>query len=160
MLKKNKLPIFLLALVVMLSIYYINDTKDNQDDPNDIIVNGDSKYAEYAKLRLELLVERTSTIEEYESQIVDSQLTNEDIEDIMILVNKIYDLNYSEVELENSIKALGYDDVFVCVEDYKVNIDILTDSFSDEEFINVALLSKNIFDTNFVVYIHTTSVTE
>ena len=160
MLKKNKLPIFLLALVVMLSIYYINDTKNNQDDPNDKIVNGDSKYAEYAKLRFELLAERTSTIEEYESQIVDSQLTNEDIEDIMILVNKIYDLNYSEVELENSIKALGYDDVFVCVEDYKVNIDILTDSFSDEEFINVALLSKNIFDTNFVVYIHTTSVTE
>lgn len=159
MLKKNKLPIFLLALVLMLSVYYINDSKEPTSDPNTGAVGGESKYAQYAKSRLELLEERTGKIEEYETEIASGTLTNVQIENYMNLVNNVYELGYTEVALENEIIALGYDDVLVFVENNIVNIDILTDSFTPTEFVSIALLSKTKFDSNFTVTIHTTSTT-
>lgn len=159
MLKKNKLPIFLLALVIMLSIFYITDSKVTGDDPGANPVNGETKYAAYATMRLELLEERTSAIEEYETQIASGELSNVEIENLMILVDAIYEQSYTEVALENELIALGYDDVLVYVLDGKVNIDILTDSFTASEFVSIALLSKEKFDSNYTVSIHTTATT-
>ncbi len=157
MLKKNKLPLFLLALVVMLSVYYINDTKTNKN--NEIQnTSGSIKYHTYAESRLEVMKNRTKDIEGYEAVVASGELSSTEVENTLLKVDAIYKLNYSEVALENEIIALGYDDVFVYVADGKVNIDILTDTFSQTEFVNVALLSKAKFDTNYIVTIHTTAL--
>ncbi len=158
MLKKNKLPLFLLALVVMLSVYYINDTKTNKNNETQN-TSGSIKYHTYAESRLEVMKNRTKDIEGYEAVVASGELSSTEVENTLLKVDAIYKLNYSEVALENEIIALGYDDVFVYVADGKVNIDILTDTFSQTEFVNVALLSKAKFDTNYIVTIHTTALT-
>lgn len=157
MLKKNKLPLFLLALVVMLSVYYINDTKTNKNNETQN-TSGSIKYHTYAESRLEVIKNRTKDIEGYEAVVASGELSSTEVENTLLKVDAIYKLNYSEVALENEIIALGYDDVFVYVADGKVNIDILTDTFSQTEFVNVALLSKAKFDTNYIVTIHTTAL--
>lgn len=157
MLKKNKLPLFLLALVVMLSVYYINDTKTNKNNETQN-TSGSIKYHTYAESRLEVMKNRTKDIEGYEAVVASGELSSIEVENTLLKVDAIYKLNYSEVALENEIIALGYDDVFVYVADGKVNIDILTDTFSQTEFVNVALLSKAKFDTNYIVTIHTTAL--
>ncbi len=157
MLKKNKLPLFLLALVVMLSVYYINDTKTNKNNETQN-TSGSIKYHTYAESRLEVMKNRTKDIEGYEAVVASGELSSTEVENTLLKVDAIYKLNYSEVALENEIIALGYDDVFVYVADGKVNIDILTDTFSQTEFVNVALLSKAKFDTNYIVTIHTTAL--
>ncbi|UKI49680.1 MAG: SpoIIIAH-like family protein [Clostridium sp.] len=101
---------------------------------------------------------RTKDIEGYEAVVASGELSSTEVENTLLKVDAIYKLNYSEVALENEIIALGYDDVFVYVADGKVNIDILTDTFSQTEFVNVALLSKAKFDTNYIVTIHTTAL--
>ncbi len=158
MLKKNKLPLFLLALVVMLSVYYINDTKANNKNNETQNTSGSIKYHTYAESRLEVMKNRTKDIEGYEAVVASGELSSTEVENTLLKVDAIYKLNYSEVALENEIIALGYDDVFVYVNEDKVNIDILTDTFSQTEFINVALLSKAKFDTNYIVTIHTTAL--
>lgn len=157
MLKKNKLPLFLLALVVMLSVYYINDTKTDKNNETQN-TSGSIKYHTYAESRLEVIKNRTKDIEGYEAVVASGELSSTEVENTLLKVDAIYKLNYSEVALENEIIALGYDDVFVYVADGKVNIDILTDTFSQTEFVNVALLSKAKFDTNYIVTIHTTAL--
>lgn len=157
MLKKNKLPLFLLTLVVMLSVYYINDTKTNKNNETQN-TSGSIKYHTYAESRLEVMKNRTKDIEGYEAVVASGELSSTEVENTLLKVDAIYKLNYSEVALENEIIALGYDDVFVYVADGKVNIDILTDTFSQTEFVNVALLSKAKFDTNYIVTIHTTAL--
>lgn len=154
MLKKNKLPILLLAVVVMLSIFYIKQPGNDTDTP----VGGDgtitdTRYAEFAEERLALLQKRTENIATLEATIAAGSLSSSEIADVVSQINMIYNVQYTEVELENAIMAMGYDDALVCVIGTDINIDILTNEFTTSDFVSVALAAKEKFNKSYAVKI-------
>ncbi len=159
MLRKNKIPLLLLAVVVMLSIFYIQQTK-NQSPTTPVNgggITGEVKYSEYASLRLNLLEVRNEEINQLEAKIAAGNLTSAELETTVASINQIYNLKYSEVDLENQIISLGYDDVFVCTTGKNIKINILTDDFTTDDFVTVALLAKEKFARNYAVSVQLTS---
>lgn len=147
MLKKSALPILLLACVLMLSVFYVKETMNSSTTP----VNGgtddtvDTKYALFAEARLDLLEERNSEINELEALVASGELTSVEVEANVNRINYLCDLKYDEIALENTIIAMGYDDVFVIASTDSVKISILAESFTNSEFVTVALAAKEKF---------------
>ena len=56
-LKKHKLSLFLLAMVCMLSVYYIFMPGDDEINAPVSGVEGETRYQEFAKMRLDIIEE-------------------------------------------------------------------------------------------------------
>lgn len=154
--KKSKLPIFLLAVVAMLSVFYIFSNEDD-DIATGGGIPGETKNAVFAEARLELLSARDKEIKELEAQIAAGNLSQTDITEIVTQIDELYNLKYSEVELENAIMAMGYDEAFVSVSGSSITINILADEFSNSQFVSVALTAKEKFSKNHAVKIAITN---
>ena len=156
MLKKNILPIFLLALVVVLSVFYIkqepldSNVNSNLDDFNSSYID-----SEFASKRLEILEERSKDIEELESMVAAGGLTDAEIINIVDQINEIYYLKYQEIEIEDAIVMLGYDECLVLIDDYSVSVTIVADTLTYKEFIEIANLVKGKTSNNHKVSIET-----
>lgn len=161
MLKKNKLPILLLACVLMLSIFYVREAANSGTSPanTDVIGDVDTRYAVYAEARFDLVEERNAQIEELEASVAAGTKSSAEIEEIILQINSIYEIKYLEIALENEIIAMGYQDVLVVATDNTVDIDILTDNFTTSNFVSVALLAKEKFSKNHAVTVVLSSPT-
>lgn len=150
MLKRNKLSIFLLAVVAMLTVYYVKTDKGVEIDT--ISNNHESSVRYYQETRDSINDARASLIMEYESIIA----SNTDVslkQDALDNLENITTLTEKEIALEYQIINMGYDDALVEVvsKDKRISISILADEFSNDEFINIAVLALNTFNTSYVV---------
>ncbi len=151
MLRKNKLSVFLLAVLVMLTVYYANQERSdlvNGGDP----IDTNSRYVEYATKRISLTEERTSRILELEASISNA----DDILDINEALEKLEAIEYltiQEIILEDTIISLGYDDCLVVITNDTLDIDILANVFNIDEFITVCDIVQSNFDYNVEVKI-------
>ena len=158
MFKKNILPIFLLALVVVLSVFYIKqEPKDSDVNSSLDDFNTTELDSEFASKRLEVLKDRSKEIEELETMVSKGELTEVEIANVLDQINDIYYLKYQEVELEDAIVLLGYEECLVLIDDYSVNVSILTDTLTYQEFIEIANLVKDKTSQNYKVSIETVS---
>ncbi len=149
--RKNKLPLFLLAVVMMLSAFYIiapnNETAETGGSLNDV----SPTYSYYAEERLNILEGRNTTILELENQIAGGDLSVVSITNILEEINKIYNLKNIEVELETQIVALGYDDVLV--EQYTKQVNLGTASnpiYTKVEMVDVKVLAETMTVSEYV----------
>lgn len=148
MIKKCILPIFLLAMVVVLSVFYIKQSTDDVVNP----VNGNddtSVVSDFANKRLEILEIRSEKIDELEAVIASGTLTNSEINQTVDEINDLYYLKYTEVELEDLIVGLGYQDSLVIIDNTNVSVTIIDDELTSSDFISIANVVKNKMGNNY-----------
>lgn len=148
MIKKCILPIFLLAMVVVLSVFYIKQSTDDVVNP----VNGNddtSVVSDFANKRLEILEKRSEKIDELEAVIASGTLTNSEINQTVDEINDLYYLKYTEVELEDLIIGLGYQDSLVIIDNTNVSVTIIDDELTSSDFISIANVVKNKMGNNY-----------
>ena len=88
-LKKHKLSLFLLAMVCMLSVYYI--LMPTEDDLNAPVakIEGESRNEEFAKMRLDIIDERKEEVALYEAKIVDVTTSLADVEKYVLEIENV-----------------------------------------------------------------------
>ena len=154
--KKHRLSLFLLAMVGMLSVYYVlmpttdEDAKPvvNQEEPENI------KYSDFAEARIQILDERNKLVAEYEAKITDTSVSLTDVEDYLLEINELTKLTETEVYLETTIINLGYEDSLVYVLDGVINISVLAETFTVAEYIEINKLAKGQFGNDFIVLVN------
>ena len=159
--KKLKLPILLLAVVVMMSIFYIHESKEPTlpVDGNGEL-EGVSLNPEYAESRIADIAEVNLLIEEKEELIASGNLSVLEIENLTKEINELKETKINEVALEEMlIEALSFDDVLVLLEGEYLVIDVYTNNdITAEVFISVTRLAKEKFDSNYKVKVIKTSI--
>lgn len=158
--KKHKLSLFLLAMVAMLSVYYVLMPEDGPTAPVLTPPAGEVRYQEFAEMRLEILGDRNMMVASYEAKITDATVSLAEVETIILEIETITSLTEKEVFLEKVIKNLGYEDSFVYLEDRIVNISVLAEEHTPEDFIEIATLAEAEFGTNnkiSIIFINTSA---
>lgn len=155
---KKTLPIFLLALVVLLSVFYIKQTGVDVPSGNQMPDNTQTVAYVFAEKRLEILQKRSQEAEQLEESIASSNMSASDIASVVDQINKLYYLKYTEVELEDAITILGYDECLVVIEKFDVNVSVLSEEISAREFIQITNLIKNKLTSNYKVSVEAVSI--
>lgn len=158
--KKIKLPILLLAVVVMMSIFYINEANkvtEPVDSPNLDTVTTNQEFAE---ARIKSIEEVNALIEESEAKIASGELTVAEIEAENALINRLRQTKVNEVALEEMIMALlNYEDVLVLLEDEYLVIDVYCEEeLTKDTFIKISKLAKEKFDDNYIIKLSKTEI--
>lgn len=138
MLKRNKLSIFLLAVVAMLTIYYIRMPKNEAP----VVVESEPRYQEFVSKRETIMANRKATLETLSLSISASEDANSLIEEY----NTLNSLTAREIELENTLRTIGFIDALVCV-DLKEGIDvsIYASDFSKSQYVMVRTMVNEEF---------------
>lgn len=153
--KKHKLSLFLLAMVCMLSVYYILMPNDNEVDVPVSNIDGETRYQEFAKMRLEIIAERNEEVLLYETKIVDQSVSIDDVSKYVIEIETIQKTTEREVYIEGIIINLGYEDCLVYLDEFnKLHISVLAKKFEIKDYIEVALLAKDEFGASTVVTVN------
>ena len=157
--KKLSLPILLLAVVVMLSVFYIKEADKTIDPVGGSSLEQSSTNPDFAEARLQSIQEVNAIIEDCEMKIASGKLTAVEVERENALINSLKEIKVNEIALEEMIMAaLDYEDVLVLIEDNFVMIDIYTDEeISVANFIKVSRLAKERFSSDYTVKVSTTT---
>ena len=95
--KKHRLSLLLLAMVAMLSVYYVLMPQDGPLAP----VGGDgdtnTRYQDFAEMRLLILDERNKEVALYEAKITEATVSLNDIEEYLLEIETISTLTEKEV---------------------------------------------------------------
>ena len=143
--KKYRVSLFLLALVAMLSVYYVMIPADSSPSaPVDNIV-GDERYDEFAEMRLRILDDRNVAVATYEAKIIEAS-SQDVIEQYMLEIDAITELTEKEVLVEETIMHAGYEDVLVFYEDGMVYVSILIEEWDTSVFYDVKLATNEVFE--------------
>lgn len=149
MIKKNKLSLFLLAVVMMLSVYYINmpETEDSTGE----VGSGDvvTKYSDFAEQRLEILAAREELILEFENVLASADANTEAKDVAYTSMQDVFELTEKEVALEQSVMDMGFLDCLVQAEDQTVVVTILTASSTTDDFIAIKLMTSEAFGSTY-----------
>ncbi len=157
--KRNSISLFLIALIAMLSVYYLNtptvpnDLNENGDDT--VAVQGDS-FELFENYRLELDFSRNELISQLKLVLASEEISLSEKNDALDAMQKITETMESELNFEVSIKSdTDYDAVFVHLnaEEMKVTINILSDEHSVSEANSLILKAKQEFGVAFDVII-------
>lgn len=161
--KKLRLPILLLAVVVMLSIFYIKEAQNNPNTP----VNGDSYNTsslnpDFTEARLLSLEEVDTKVSELEASISSGDLSASEVLEITNQINSIKDIKHKEVSLENAlIEANNYDDVLVLLGEEYLIVDVYTEEeITTQTFIEIAIMAKESFGSDVNIKLKTTNNSE
>ncbi len=146
--KRNKLPLFLLAVVLMLSVFYVFTPQEDESEVFNPNLDTQEEYAVFAERRLDMLEERNMLILSKETAIASGELTSLEISLLVDEINELTNLSSSEISIENSVGELGYNSVFVCIDDTLVDVFVYAEKISSEEFINICMVVYNIVDNN------------
>lgn len=143
MIKKNKLSIFLFAVVAMLTVYYI---KNPGDDNKPVEATGTVRY--YQDERDSINEVRASLIVELEGIVSSSEVGLDEKEIAINKMSKINSLTENEIALENQIINLGYKDCLVqaSLDDKTINVALIDSEVTKEEFIEISRLVSTRFD--------------
>lgn len=162
--KKLKLPILLLAVVVMLSIFYIKEAQDGDiKEPVDgggVVVS--PLNPEFTEGRLLSISKANELIEGYQETIATGKLSAKEVEETTLLINEILEIKHDEIALEQAISAaLSYDDILVLVVDEYVVISVYTeDEVTANNFIAMARLAKSVFENDYIVKVEVSNPLE
>ena len=157
MIKKLRLPILLLAVVVMLSIFYIREANKTSEPTGGPSLDTSTTNAEYAEARLQSIDKTNQLIEECESKIASGELTVAQIEEQNALIASLKEIKVNEIALEEMIMAaLGYDDVLVLLEDEFVDV-YTEETLTPAVFIQISRLAKERFSADYTVKLSSTS---
>ena len=140
--KKHKLSLFLLAMVCMLSVYYVMMPEEKDPAaPVGNIPEGETRYQAFAEMRLEIIDERNAMVMSYEALIVEAKDTAL-LEEYILEINSISSLTEKEVYLEGIIMNLGYEDCLVYLAEigYLI-VSVLADSLTKAEFNEIGLIA-------------------
>ena len=155
--KKNKLPLFLLALVMMLSIYYVsleNDTKVEKPVGN-LDATVETRYQEFAEARITLLNERDVAVSELEEKITALNVSLADVENYVQEIEMLTSLTEQEVYLESLITGMGYEDALVVLQETNnLTVSVLADNFDVNDYINIAKSAKTEFGNTTLVTVN------
>lgn len=161
--KKLRLPILLLAVVVMLSIFYIKEAQENPQTP----VNGDSYNTstlnpEFTEARLLSIEEVNSKVSELEASISSGDLSATEVMKATAEINSLKDIKHKEVLLENTlIETNNYDDVLVLLGEEYLVVDIYTeDEILASTFVEIAIMAKESFGNDVNIKLKTTNNVE
>lgn len=152
--KKHKLSLLLLAMVAMLSVYYVLMPEDGPAAPVGAEPSGDVRYQEFAEMRLEIMDDRNTQVASYEAKIIDATVSLTDVENFILEIETITTLTEKEVYLETVIVNLGFEDSLVFLADEVVNISVLAEKFSVEEYIEIATIAKEEFGKEVLVVVN------
>ena len=153
--KKHRLSLFLLAMVGMLSVYYVLMPEDSPSKP--VANNEDGGFvrlSEFAEARLQILDERKAEIATYEAKITQASVSLTDVEDYILEIDAITKMTEKEVYLETIIVNLGFEDSLVYKEDGVINISVLAEEFTVKEYIEINKLAKAEFGADMIVVVN------
>ena len=152
--KKHRLSLFLLAMVAMLSVYYVLMPDDGPAAPVDASPDGFVRYQQFGQLRLEILDERNSQVAVYEAKITEATVSITEVEDYLLEITNLTTLTEKEVFLESVIIDLGFEDSLVYFEDDVLTISVLSEKFTADEYIEIAKISKEEFGAKTLVVVN------
>lgn len=158
--KKNyKLPILLLAVVVMLSIFYIKEA--NTSEVEDTLANSDlievsTLNPDFTEARLQSISEVETKVDALEAKIASGELEASEVEEANIEIDNLILTKNNEIALEEEILAL-YDnflDVLVLLNDDSIDVSIYDDEeLNSSDFIAISRLSYQIFSSDYKVVV-------
>lgn len=151
--KKLRLPILLLAVVVMMSIFYIHEARKTNEPVSSPNLETTSTNPEYAEARMKSIEEVNALIEESEAKIASGKLTVSEVEKETALIASLRQTKMNEIALEEMIMAsLNFEDVLVLLEDNYVVIDVYTkEELTKATFISISRLAKEKFNNDYTV---------
>lgn len=160
--KKLRLPILLLAVVVMMSIFYIHEARQTNEPVSTPNLETTSTNPEFAEARMKSIEEVNALIEESEAKIASGNLSVSEIEQENATIASLRQTKVNEIALEEMIMAsLDFDDVLVLLEDNFVVIDVFTEEeLTAATFISISRLAKEKFDSNYTVKLSKSSASE
>ena len=162
--KKFKLPILLLAVVVMLSIFYIKEAQNG--DINNPVDGGNVTISplnpEFTEGRLLSINKANELIEGYQKEIASGELTAKEVEETNVLITEILNIKHNEIALEQAISAaLSFDDILVLVEDEYLVVSVYTEEeVTPNNFIAIARIAKSVFDEDYIIKVEVTNPLE
>lgn len=148
--KKLKLPILLLALVAMMSIFYIKEARSNIDDKetNGEVLNSSNLNPEFSELRLKHLEEVNLELGEYEEKIASGAMSADEVYECNSLMTSIKENVLLESKFEDAlIENYSYDDVLVIIGDDLIDVRIYTDDDIRKNALGIMKLVSEHFDS-------------
>ncbi|MDE7263978.1 MAG: hypothetical protein K2N64_04895 [Anaeroplasmataceae bacterium] len=157
--KKLRLPILLLAVVVMMSIFYIHEANKTTDPVGSPSLDTSTTNPEFAEARMKSIEEVNALIQESEAKIASGSLSVAQIEVENAKIASLRQTKVNEIALEEMIMAsLNFEDVLVLLENEVLVIDVCTkEELTKATFISISRLAKEKFNTNYTVKLSTTS---
>ena len=153
--KKHRLSLLLLAMVAMLSVYYVLMPQDDPLAPVGAQPSGNVRYQDFAEMRLEITDDRNSQVAQFEAKIVDATVSLTDVENFILEIETITSLTEKEVYLESVVINLGFEDSLIFLdEDNVLNVSVLAEKFSVEEYIEIATIAKEEFGKDTLVVVN------
>lgn len=160
--KKLRLPILLLAVVVMMSVFYIHEANKTTDPVGSPSLSTTTTNPEFAEARIKSIEEVNALISESEAKIASGTLSVVQIEQENAKITSLRTTKMNEIALEEMIMAsLDFEDVLVLLENDVIVIDVYTEQeLTKATFISISRLAKEKFDTNYTVKLSSTSASE
>ncbi len=157
--KKLRLPILLLAVVVMMSIFYIHEANKTTEPVGSPSLDTTTTNPEFAEARMKSIEEVNALIEESEAKIASGKLSVAEVEKENALITSLRQTKIDEIALEEMLMAsLNFEDVLVLLEDNYIVIDVYTEEeLTKATFISISRLAKEKFNSNYTVKVSTTS---
>lgn len=157
--KKLRLPILLLAVVVMMSIFYIHEANKTTEPVGLPSLDTTTTNPEFAEARMKSIEEVNALIEESEAKIASGKLSVAEVEKENALITSLRQTKIDEIALEEMLMAsLNFEDVLVLLEDNYIVIDVYTEEeLTKATFISISRLAKEKFNSNYTVKVSTTS---
>ncbi len=157
--KKLRLPILLLAVVVMMSIFYIHEANKTTEPTGSPSLDTTTTNPDYAEARMKSIEETNKLIEESEAKIASGTLTVTQVEEENKKILSLKQIKVNEIALEEMIMAaLAFDDVLVLIEDNTIVIDVWTeDTLTKANFISISRLAKEKFDSDYIIKLSSSS---
>lgn len=152
--KKHRLSLFLLAMVAMLSVYYVLMPEDGPAAPVDTNPDGFIRYQQFGQMRLEIIDERSSQVAVYESKITEATVSLTEVENYIIEIQNLTTLTEKEVFLESVIIDLGFEDSLVYLEESVLTISVLAEKHDVSDYIEIATSAKEEFGVNTLVVVN------
>ena len=152
--KKHRLSLFLLAMVAMLSVYYILMPEEGPAAPVDSTPDGFIRYQQFGQMRLEIIDERNSQVAVYEEKITQATVSLTEVENYILEINSLTELTEKEVFLESVIIDMGFEDSLVYLEESVLTISVLAEKFSVEEYVEIATVAKEEFGEKTLVVVN------
>ena len=157
--KKIKLPILLLAVVIMLSIFYVKEAnkETNTTPTNGTEYEETSLNPEFTEARILNIQETNAEIQKLEDQIACGNLSALKVSELTTQIEALKEINHKEVSLEEAIiDSKKYADVLVLYEEDGVVIGVYTaETVSTSDFIDIVKLARNGFGRSCKVTLNT-----
>lgn len=145
----------LFSLVLVLSIYYITmpftTSSPTKEVGNTIVESASNIY--FDSIALEKEKEHNDKISEYETYLASSEVSGEEKEVYLSLINEEKKMMANEILLEESIMNLGYPYCYVKLLKDSANVITYKKDYTQEDVIKIIDYVTDILQKNIQVYV-------